>query len=208
MNTALLVVLLMTQFSSPTFEKIFGKEKVDNLVSRVARRVVKERGQTYRVLASSLESDEFKGLSEAGREGLVSLAGTEVSGEATFIHAVEEKIGQSETDRFRKSMLSFFRLDVRFEKEFYPKVRDIILLTTAPADEKKVEEWLERGFERFVLGYISFLKKPDDNSIVVGIERLDSFLNTQRARCGERPCSIPPCCGNCHPCPEATRRSQ
>ena len=91
-----------------------------------------------------------------------------------------------------------------------------VLSTKAPKINS--ERWLKNGFSKFLKDYRNFLLNyiddfhrahPEETWMHYGPEKkllapillLRSFLQYQSKRCGEIPCSVPPCCGDeCDPC--------
>lgn len=197
---ALSMNILVAQGSSTVGQKL-GKEKVESVIDRVLTKSKEEYSATYRLTQGSLESLEARGLSEAYSEKLEGLKDTEIRGKEKFMGAVRERIGRDQTGEYQSAILKSAEVLIIIEDEFVPHIREMILKVKAPSS-KHTEDWLEAGFSRFMQDYIAYLLKVNkSNSIVVSSKHLTEFLKGQKKKCGEIPCSVPPCCGDvCDPC--------
>ena len=178
-----------------------GKEKVQSIINKVLTQSKKQYSSTYILTQGSLDTLESRGLSNTNSEKLEGLKDTEIRGKEVFMGAVKDRIGVVQTGEYQSEILKSAEVRIIVEAEFIGQIQEMILQINAPSN-RRTETWLEAGFRRFMNDYITYLLKENkSNVIIVGSKNLPEFLEVQKKRCGEIPCSVPPCCGNvCDPC--------
>jgi hypothetical protein len=189
-----------------TLEQVLGREKVESILKKVINRKIESYSKSYLVTEELLKEARSVGVPSDTLTKLENIKGQQFQGEGKFQDALNKTIGQQDADRFESVITSNARGYLIVTDDFISRVEKLVLRTEAP-DTGDREKWLEDGFERFLSEYISFSVKEGKNRITLATNGpnarppLDSFINTQRAKCGEIPCSVPPCCGKtCKAC--------
>lgn len=209
--------ILVTQ-SPRTVEQALGKEKVRSILNQVIMRKIEAFSSSYVITDLSFSRARSAGVPVTTLGKLESVKGREIHGEDEFEKTLQGAIGQEDSKKYESLMAANARGYLIVTDKFSRRVEDLVLNTEAP-DTGDVTDWLEKGIDRFLTDYISFSKqssyevraaavnKVSPNRITLAAENandvrlFDRFIKAQRARCGEIPCSVPPCCGKeCNAC--------
>lgn len=87
--------------------------------------------------------------------------------------------------------------------EFQPEVMKRIARTNTSLDRKAAEVKLRFGFLLFLRNFTKYLEKDmGQYTLKMNKSNLESYLKDKQkgGKCGEIPCSQPPCCEDCDPC--------
>lgn len=208
MQNAILTILIASTClfgqTRQTAKETLGEAKVRAVLDDAVNQSKKQLADTYLITAETLDELRSNRLSKDSLDKLQSLKGQEFKGSDRFFAAVQGKIEADEALRFKSLILNSAERRIVVKDDFISKVGQLLLQTPAPreAGRGEEEEWLREGVHKFIIEYTSYLKARhrEKTMLVVGTEDLEKFLSKRRKKCGELPCSIPPCCGDCDPC--------
>lgn len=188
-----------------TLQQVLGQEKVRSILNKVIMRKIESFSKSYVITEQALDQVRSVGVPGDTLNKLEVIKGKEIQGEQKFQVALIETLGQQDSIKYESVISSNARGYLIVKDDFLRTLEELVLNTAAP-DTGDREKWLENGFDKFLSDYLNFVSGNADGTR--GVNRLTlaannesasallrNFIDSQRGKCGEIPCSVPPCCG-------------